>query len=244
MRAFSFMAIALAQRQPNTDAPAGGYPLSTLSTGNFGSAVTSGNALLLLWSNWHATNAGDWTASAYSDTLTHTYAHVAAAALGGESAAGIAYVLATSGGTNSITLAPGFSENAIEMHGIELSGVDGTGTFYGGNTAGATSSSTPSVSTGATVASADDWVIAVCSAYNGTADAGIDLPSGWTQIGVRQEASSEVAYMSCRITGQTGTVTADFGTLSAAGDWSAAILVVKAASAGGASILRQMLMNH
>lgn len=236
------MAIALAQRQPNTDAPVGGYPLATLATGNFGSAVTSGNVLLLPWANWHATNAGDWTTTAYTDTLAHTFAHANSGTFG-EVAAGIAYVLASSGGTDSITLNTNGSFHALEMHGLELSGVDPSGTFYGGNTAGATSSSTPSVSTGATVASANDWVIAVCAAYNSTSDAGIDLPGGWEQIGVRQEANDEVGYMCCRITGQTGTVTANFGTLSSAGDWACAILAVKAAAAGG-SILKQMLLNH
>lgn len=189
-----------------------------------------------MWSNWHAGFAGDWNAGAYSDTLTHTYEQANSGTFG-EVAAGIAYVLATSSGTNSITLNPGFSENAIEMHGIELSGVDGTGTFYGANTAGATASSTPSCATSASVSSSSDWVVAVVSAYTSNADAGIDLPSGWTQIGVRQEASSEVGYMSAYITGQTGTVTANFGTLSAAGDWGCAIVVVKAAAGGGGGIV-------
>jgi hypothetical protein len=192
--------------------------------------VTAGNFLALMDATW-----GGVTNGTPSDDKTNAWSTtVQASTIGsGPSCPYINYAEDVAAGDTVVTVDHGtgyYTEGSLS----EYSGLLGSSSLDQETSNSNAGSATPTSGTTGTTAQDDELVLA-CLGIDVNNTLGIDLPSGYTNLHIQQDANSSVGHSSdYLIVSATGTQAASWGTLTSSPPWSGKIATFKA-DLGGAS---------
>lgn len=205
------------------------------SNGSFSSTPAAGNTVIVMISGWQ--DPTGYAPGTISDNQGNTYQLAAENGCDGGPGnhlcyAGIYYAEnISSSGTFTITVDPPNTGNYIEWQAIEVSGLatsgakDKTTSDSGGGIA-----SDAAVGPTAATTVADELVIAVTSVSQSDTNLNITTPSGYTQIGLNNDANATIGYQSSyKIISSTGTQSASWShdNNTSNDEWAAAIATFK-----------------
>lgn len=206
--------------------------------------VTAGNSILIYCPLYSDATPAEPSATSY------TLARRGSITNGSSSrSASFLYRHNVSAGTHNITVntsaASGFQFGyAIPFEVSGLANAAPNVTMPAANGANGQNDASPTTGTSGGTTVATCFIVAGMCLAAGTADAGIDTPAttGYTNHGVRQISTSEVAYsFDSKSVSSTGTQSAAWGTLSASAEWGAVLVAFEESAA--TAVPRLMLLG-
>lgn len=220
---------------------------STSDTESFPSAPAASTTVIVCGSSWNGnSNTAVSGLTSVTDNQGNTYSIIAQGKKGSTAGFSVCTFIAacenvSSSGTFTITV--NFNGSGGN-HWAEWSASSWTSTTVvdvsGANSGlGIASGSQPTVSTSGPTTAASEIVIAVASSSETSSpvsDVGWNVPSGWTRLSTHASQSDTVAHdCAYHSVGSTGTQTATWDThlSQGGGEWSAAIVTLKAGGGGG-----------
>lgn len=192
--------MAVLKVQSTTQPPNGVTSQTIALTG-----VTAGNLLVLTvdyYDGTQATNATPATPTDSNGTVAVAIAPLSVLSLGGQMGCAIFYVANAASGTHTLTVNPFNNVNAFsgfltltEYSGVVTSSPLDAAAVISADVENAGSTTTFNTGTGATLAQADELIVAAIGATAGAglSNAALSTPSGYTQVSVQQDSSANVA---------------------------------------------------
>jgi len=196
-----------------------GTGATTTAVLTFPSNITAGSGIVVQISWWKA--AGGAAISGTADTRGNTYGTAVSAGASNARTA-ILHTYASTAGANAVTVT---FASTVDWEGtaVEWAGMKSSAALDETTSSSGTSTSPVSGTTAATGTN-DQVVFVVLNVDSSSTNVGIDLPSGYTNIGINQNSFATIGFSSdYKVVSTTGAQSASWGTLSASEAWIGAI---------------------